>query len=81
VPFIAIVNLISEKEVVPELIQGEFNTRRLSQELRSILSPERRKTILADYEILRQRLDTGNPAKKVAELVISAMIKSGHGTV
>ena len=76
VPYIAIVNLICEKGVVPELIQKEFNVARLSQELQCILDPERRSTMLSEYALLRQRLDTGNPAQKVADLVIAELHKS-----
>jgi lipid-A-disaccharide synthase len=73
VPFIAMVNLICGKEVVPELIQDDFNPARLKDELQTILTPEQRSRILADYDKLRQRLDTGNPAKKVAEYIVSKL--------
>ncbi|HLF64322.1 MAG TPA: lipid-A-disaccharide synthase [Saprospiraceae bacterium] len=76
VPFIAMVNLICEKQVVPELIQHDFNPTRLQEELQSILTPERRKTILADYDLLRRRLDTGDPAKNVAEHIVSTLKQS-----
>jgi lipid-A-disaccharide synthase len=73
VPFIAMVNLICEKVVVPELIQRDFNPVRLKAELHAILNPERRKAILADYDQLRQRLDTGDPGKQVAEHIYDAI--------
>jgi lipid-A-disaccharide synthase len=71
VPFIAMVNLICEKEVVKELIQHDCNAAKLRQELYAILDPEKRKEIMAGYDLLRARLDTGDPAKKVAELIFS----------
>ena len=76
VPYIAIVNLIAEKAVVPELIQQDFNVARLKTELKSILSPGRRRTMLEDYGQLRKRLDGGNPAKTVAEYIVASLKSS-----
>ncbi len=73
VKFIAMVNLICDKEVVPELIQSEFNSVRLRKELESILTAERRNAMLSAYDLLRQRLDTGDPAKQVAARIISSL--------
>ncbi|AIZ64405.1 lipid-A-disaccharide synthase [Hymenobacter sp. DG25B] len=71
VPYISLVNLIAEKEVVKELIQGEFNSRKLVQELKKITADEvfiaRQK---ADYAELREKLGRNNSAKKAAELMV-----------
>lgn len=73
VSYIAMVNLICQKKVVPELIQSDFTPARVLHELHHILSSERRKEILKDYAMLRNRLDTGNPGKKVAEYIVASL--------
>jgi lipid-A-disaccharide synthase len=66
VPYIAMVNLICDKAVVPELIQDDFNTSNLAKTLRTILDGSRRGEMLEDYSRLKNLLDTGNPAVQVA---------------
>jgi lipid-A-disaccharide synthase len=73
VPYIAMVNLISGKEVVKELIQDDFNATRVRTELEEILKPERRAEILSHYAELHSKLETGDPAMKVATLLISSL--------
>jgi lipid-A-disaccharide synthase len=73
VPFIAMVNLICGKEVVKELIQDDFNPQQLKRALHAILEDEKRNAILKEYAVLRERLDTGDPAQQVAEHIVSAI--------
>jgi lipid-A-disaccharide synthase len=70
VPYIAMVNLICDKAVVPELIQDDFNTSNLVRTLRTIHEKNRKREMLEDYSRLRDLLDTGNPAVQVAEDII-----------
>lgn len=69
--FISLVNLIMDKEIVTELIQHDFNKNRLKKELSAILSSKRRKEMLANYDILIEKLGgTGaseNAAKQILE--------------
>lgn len=57
VKFISLVNLIVDREIVKELIQGEFNEKNIELELRSLLEDEtKRKNLLNNYEELIQKL-------------------------
>ena len=63
VKFISLVNLIMEKEVVKELIQGAMTRENLEQELRKLLAdPERREALQQDYARLKERLAAGGNA-------------------
>jgi lipid-A-disaccharide synthase len=73
VPYIAMVNLICNKEVVPELIQDDFNVQHLVKTVEHILTPDRKAEMLRDYRDLRQRLNTGNPAQYVADDIIQRL--------
>ncbi len=71
--YISLVNLIMDKEVVTELIQNELNTKNLQTELQKLLDLNHRKTILAQYEILEQKLGGGGASQKTAKLIVSSL--------
>ena len=71
VPYISLVNLIAGREVVKELIQGQFTARNLLDELRTMLTNEQYQARLqAGYAELRAKLGQQQAAKKTAELMI-----------
>ena len=70
-PFISLVNLISGKEIVKELIQDEFTTANLHREIDAILQPEKLSYIQKSYKDLRKQLKGG----KVFDLVAQEIIK------
>ncbi len=73
IPFIALVNLIGEKQIVTELIQDNLTADRAAKELQSLSDPQRRSEIISDYAIVRSRLDDGNPAERVARAIVEAL--------
>jgi len=71
IKFIALVNLIMNKEVVKELIQEHLNTHNLVHELDLLLNnEEKKKQIKTDYTQLKQNLYTGQSASTVAAEII-----------
>ena len=73
VEFIALANLIAGKEVVKELIQAEFNTENLKEELIKILQPEKRRQIQEGYALIRRRLGQPGASRRVARLIVEYM--------
>lgn len=74
IPFISLVNLIAEEEVVRELIQGEFNAEETSKELRAILpGGGKREHILSGYRRLKERLGAPGASEKAARLMFQAL--------
>ena len=63
----------SDREVVKELIQAEFNVREVTHQLEYALSVAGQKKLKEDYEELRTVLGTGGASKKTAQLVIEAI--------
>jgi lipid-A-disaccharide synthase len=60
VPFFTMVNLIAERRVVPELIQGDMTAERLSGEALALLeSPERRSRMRVELAGVAARLASG----------------------
>jgi len=71
--YISLVNLIMEKEVVPELIQSNFNRHRLTAELKKILSGPDRESQLNAYGELKTRLGGTGASRKAARLILGKM--------
>jgi len=71
--FISLVNLILDKEVVTELIQGDFNTERITKELSSILEGPVREAQFEAYHELETKLGGPGASQNVAELVYNSL--------
>lgn len=68
--FISLVNLIMDKEVVTELIQDDFNKKRLKEELLKIVDHNKREEIFLSYFDLEKKLGGKGASKKTAKLII-----------
>ena len=71
--FISLVNLIMDREVVTELIQGDLNKKRLKQELEAILSHNKREQLFLDYFDLEQKLGGKGASENAARLIYKAI--------
>lgn len=71
VKYISLVNLIAEKLVVKELIQDDANAIDISNELQSLVGDTSyRKQMLANYDEIIKRLDTGSASENAARLMV-----------
>ena len=71
IKFISLVNLVMDKEIVRELLQGDLTRENLSKELNKVLySEETRKKITSAYGLLSEKLGGTGASKKVAGLMI-----------
>ena len=68
--YISLVNLIMDREVVTELIQNDFNEKRLEQELLKILDSQYRQEMFGDYYDLEQKLGGAGASKNTAKLIV-----------
>ena len=76
IKFIALVNLIMDKEVVKELIQENLTTKNLVAELNQLLTIEAVQwKIRTDYTSLKNILTTGHDASEVAAQIIMEELK------
>lgn len=72
VPFYAMVNLIAEKSVVPELIQDEMTEERVASEtLRLLEDPEAAESMRRDLRRVKSRLGTGGASRNAARKVLA----------
>lgn len=71
--FISLVNLILNKEAVTELIQGDFNTERITKELSDILEGPKREAQFEAYHELETTLGGPGASQNVAELIYKSL--------
>ncbi len=71
--FISLVNLIMDREVVTELIQGDFNSDRLKKELTHILDEKQRAQLFLDYYDLEKALGGKGASEKTAKLIYKSL--------
>ena len=71
VDYISLVNLISAKMLVPELIQGELTPENLVRELTAIIEGgEARQPVIAGYKLLKQHLGGRGASHRAAALMV-----------
>jgi lipid-A-disaccharide synthase len=70
VKYISLVNLIMDKMVVKELIQDELNTKSITDQLNEILEPNNRTQLLADYQLLKEKLGGPGASQRAADKII-----------
>jgi len=71
--YISLVNLIMDREVVTELIQGDLNTTRLRKELIAILETNKREKLFLDYYELEKILGGRGASENTAKLIYNAI--------
>lgn len=79
VKYISLVNLILDREAVPELIQGTLTVKRLREECNDLLGDTpRRRSMLSDYEVLAGMLREGHASANAAAVVFGSVAKEAH---
>lgn len=73
VPFIALVNLIMEREVVQELIQGDFTPAKLEAAMKRLVQTEVKNHIETDYTTLREKLGGAGASDRAAQAVLELL--------
>jgi lipid-A-disaccharide synthase len=69
--FISLVNLIMNEEVVTELIQEKCSKKQIRKELKKILDPNYRETLLSQYNVLEEKLGGIGASQKTAQLIVA----------
>ena len=71
--FVSLVNLIFDRKVVTELLQHDFNSRRVDEELNLLFDSNHRKEMLYDYQKLKSILKKEKYASQiVAERIMNS---------
>ena len=74
VKYISLVNLVMGEEVVKELIQSDFTTENVVEELNRLLHDgKRQRKLLEDYDELQDRLGNAGASAMAAEVICKAL--------
>lgn len=78
VPYISLVNLIMEKEAVRELIQENFSTHNVTDELRAILpGGAKRSAMLDDYRQLQAKVGEAGASQRAGAAMVGYLREGG----
>ncbi len=69
-PYISLVNLILDKDAVPERIQSSCNPKQLTTDLSEILTGTKRHAQLEAYKSLKEKLGGSGASGAVAQLIV-----------
>ena len=79
IPFISLVNLIADREVVPELVAEQMNVDNLRRHLAAILpGGAERKAQLQGYEDVARRLGKPGAPRRAARLIVQLLSTTAH---
>ena len=77
VNYISLVNLIPDKPVVKELIQGDFNSNQINSELNNLINDiDYRQRIINEYNEIENLLDVGSASQNTAKLMVKYLKNS-----
>ena len=69
-PYISLVNLILDKDAIPERIQSSCNPKQLTTDLSEILTGTKRHAQLEAYKSLKEKLGGSGASAAVAQLIV-----------
>ena len=81
-PFLSMVNLLAERKIVPELIQGEMTGERIASEADRLLNDEAaRSAMRADLAEVARKLETAEDPMETAAMWIEKVFSESKTTV
>jgi len=66
VRFMSLINIVADREVVPELIQSDVNGPRIAAEVRKLIEPERYAKAREELAAVRAQLGEAGASRRVA---------------
>jgi lipid-A-disaccharide synthase len=73
IPYISLVNLVVDRQLLTELIQDDFNPARLKAELQRLLDPAVRAELREGFGELRRRLGEAGASRWAARLMVERL--------
>ncbi len=77
IPNIGLPNIVAGRQILPELLQGDFTPEKVAQAAWDLLQEERQARLRQDLAAVRQRLGAGGAVEKVARLILRVAKEPG----
>jgi lipid-A-disaccharide synthase len=78
VPYYSMVNILAKKEIVPELMQHDFNAANVAARVEYLLeNPETRQAMIEGFRSLAPRLGLGGALERAADAIVGVLGSSG----
>jgi len=72
IPYIGLVNILAEKELVPEILQERVTAHNIAQEALSILeNPARQRVMKENFQALRNSLGSPGASNRAAKIILT----------
>ncbi len=72
IPYIGLVNILAQKEVVPEILQERVTAKNIAREALAILgNPTRQGTMKENFRALRKSLGNPGASRRAAEMILT----------
>jgi len=75
-PHFSLVNIVAEKEVVPELIQDDVNGPRIAEEVRKLVAPGTAERIGVELAMIREKLGMPGASRRAADEIYRMAARS-----
>ena len=77
VPYYSMVNILAKKELVPELMQHDFNAANVAARVEYLLDhPEAREEMIRGFQALKPRLGQGGAIERAADAMVGVLQSS-----
>jgi lipid-A-disaccharide synthase len=77
VPYYSMVNILAKKELVPELMQHDFNAANVAARVEYLLDhPEARAEMIRGFQALKPRLGRGGAIERAADAIVGVLQSS-----
>jgi len=77
VPYYSMVNILAKKELVPELMQHDFNAANVATRVEYLLDhPEAREEMIRGFQALKPRLGQGGAIERAADAMVGVLQSS-----
>ncbi len=72
IPYVGLVNILAEKELVPEMLQEKVTAEKIAQEALTILEdPSRQRLMKEGFQSIRSHLGKSGASQRAAKLILS----------
>lgn len=79
IPRVSLPNIVTGREVIPELLQNDATPANIREQLFKIWQPDERARIKADYEEMRRLLGESGAVRRAARIVLNVAVGKSQG--